>query len=168
MACDESLCSRCAKVQKTCCQSCEIYVTPGDVRRIATETGRTDFHHMQPPVNPNYQDQDDDPAWKEFVFNEEGARRVLKRRTDGDCTFLGPHGCTLSLEVRPLVCRLYPYQYDETGIVDEDGEYCPMHLLSPGQSLLRVLDMNLDDARRWHRQLYVEIRLEKEKECSLV
>jgi uncharacterized protein len=67
-----------------------------------------------------------------------------------------------------LVCRLYRYQYDETGIHDEDGEYCPTRLLRLGQSLVHALDMNLQDAQRWHRQLYAEIRLEKETECSLV
>ena len=32
--------------------------------------------------------------------------------------------------------------------------------LAPGMGLITALEMNLDDARRWHRQLYQEIRSE--------
>ena len=37
---------------------------------------------------------------------------------------------------------------------------CPLELLPPQQGLIEALDMNVEDARRWHRQLYREIRLE--------
>ncbi|MBI2477885.1 MAG: hypothetical protein HYV60_04340 [Planctomycetia bacterium] len=86
---------------------------------------------------------------------------MLKKTPDNDCSLLGPHGCTLPLEVRPLVCRLYPYDYDERGIRDELASGCPLELLRPGQVLLEVLGMKIDDGRRWHKQLYEEIRLEK-------
>jgi Fe-S-cluster containining protein len=156
---EESLCSRCARVRKTCCYF-EIYVTPGDVKRIAAYSGRTDFHEFRVPADANYLDQDDDPAWRDQVAGEDGRRRVLKRRAGDACTFLGAHGCTLPLEVRPLVCRLHPYEYTEAGISEELSDSCPTHLLKHGQTLLIALDMNLEVARRWHRQLYAEIRCE--------
>ena len=34
-------------------------------------------------------DQDDDPTWQRHVFRADGSRRILKRRANGDCTFLG-------------------------------------------------------------------------------
>jgi hypothetical protein len=88
---------------KTCCQTAEVYVTRGDVRRIEEHSGRTDFHEFRQPENPIYQpdDQFDDPVWQENVFQPDGSRRVLKREAGGDCTFLGSAGCTLPLEVRP-------------------------------------------------------------------
>jgi Fe-S-cluster containining protein len=145
---------------KTCCQTSEIYVTRGDVARITDHTGVTDFHEPRVPANALYLDQDDDPTWRDHVFRRDGSRRVLKRQANGDCTFLGPHGCRLPLEVRPLVCRIYPFEYDEQGIHDELAVGCPLELLQPDQGLIAALEMNIDDARRWHRQLYEEVRME--------
>jgi Fe-S-cluster containining protein len=158
---EEFLCMRCSRHMKTCCQTCEIYTTPRDVERIADFTGREDFYEYRAPTNPVYLDNDDDPAWRDNVFRADGTRRVLKRRAEGDCTFLGPHGCTLPMHVRPLVCRIYPYDYDEHGIKPDLAQGCPLELLRPQQGLIEALDMNLQDAQRWRTQLYEEIRLEK-------
>jgi Fe-S-cluster containining protein len=157
---DEFLCVRCARHYKTCCQRCEIYVTPNDVDRITQHAQRSDFFEYRVPHDPDYADQDDDPTWRDHVFRQDGTRRVLKRQDNGDCTFLGPRGCVLPLETRPLVCRLYPYDYTERGIEAELSEGCPLELLRPGQGLIEALDMNLVDAQRWRSQLYEEIRLE--------
>lgn len=146
----------------TCCQTCEIYVSPGDARRIAAFTGRTDFHEDRLPDNPSYADQDDDIAWRDNVFLADGSRRVLKRQASGDCMFLGTAGCTLPLEIRPLVCRLYPFAYDAEGIQQDLSPGCPTHLLRPGWSLLQELDMQRADAERWQAMLYQEILLESE------
>jgi len=151
---------------KTCCQTREVYVTLGDVRRIEVHVGRPDFVQFSAPADATYLDQDDDPMWRDHVFRHDGSRRVLQRRPEGDCTFLGSHGCTLPLEVRPLVCRLYPFEYTAEGIQHELATGCPLELLPAGQGLVQALDMNIDAARRWHRQLYEEILLEKtEVEC---
>jgi Fe-S-cluster containining protein len=147
---------------KTCCQTSEVYATPGDVERISSSTGRRDFTEFRVPVNSEYADQGDDSAWSEHVFREDGSRRVLKRQPGGDCTFLGPQGCVLPLETRPLICRLYPYDYSEQGIHDELAPGCPLELLRPGLRLLEELDIKLEDARRWHKQLYAEIRRERD------
>ncbi|NUQ64975.1 MAG: YkgJ family cysteine cluster protein [Pirellulales bacterium] len=157
---DEHLCVRCSCLGRTCCQWSEVYVTPGDVDRIAEHLERSDFYEYREPSDSDYAAQDDDPAWQHYVFQPDGMRRVLKRRHGGDCTMLGPSGCRLPWEVRPLVCRIYPYDYDEIGIKPQLLHGCPVHLLKPGQSLITLLDMNVDAARRWHRQLYEEIRLE--------
>jgi uncharacterized protein len=159
---EEPLCARCARaVKTTCCQQREIYITPGDVRRINAYTGLSGFSVFEAVANPDYLDQDDDPLWAQCVFREDGARRTLRRISSGNCMFLGPAGCMLPLEVRPLVCRLHPYDYTEEGIKDELAPGCPSHLLKPGQGLIESLGMNLEDARRWHHQLYDEIRQEK-------
>lgn len=165
---DEPLCVRCARLGKTCCQRSEVYVTPGDVDRITEQIGHTDFYEYRRPDNPAYADQDGDPAWQHYVFQPDGTRRVLRRRPEGDCVMLGPAGCKLSWEVRPLVCRLYPFDYDENGIKPQLLHGCPVHLLRPGQSLIAVLDMNVEAARQWHRQLYEEIRLEKTADVDRV
>ncbi len=165
---NESLCQRCAQHMRTCCQTREIYVTLGDVDRINTFGNHQNFFEYRPPSDPSYLNQEDDPTWARCVLGPRGRRRVLKRRANGDCLFLGSRGCGLPLEVRPLVCRLYPFDYNEQGIKDEPAAGCPIHLLSPGQELLTVLDMKLPLARQWHEQLYREIRMKRKPQCSLV
>ena len=102
------LCAHCAQIGKTCCQLTEIYVTVGDVRRIASFSSRIDFFEYRMPVNPDYAADDTDPLWQRLVFRPDGSRRVLKHQDSGDCFFLGPSGCQLSLSSRPLICRLHP------------------------------------------------------------
>jgi Fe-S-cluster containining protein len=160
----EFLCVRCARHMKTCCQTSEVYTTLGDVDRITGHTGRSDFYEFRVPENPFYEDQDDDPVWRDHVFRSDGSRRVLQRKASGDCTFLGPQGCLLPLDVRPLVCRLYPFDYVAEGIVEALSPGCPLELLAPGQGLLEALGMNRPDAVGWHRQLYTELLLEVDKQ----
>jgi Fe-S-cluster containining protein len=130
------------------------------VKRIDDHIGRGDFYEFRKAENPDYADQDDDPVWRDRVFRADGTRRVLKRQENGDCTFLGPRGCALPLEMRPLICRIYPYDYNADGIAADLASGCPLELLRPGQGLIQALDMNLNDARRWRDQLYEEIQLE--------
>lgn len=157
---NDFLCVRCARHQRTCCQTAEVYVSPGDQQRIEQFTGRdpAEFVEFRAPVNPVYADQDDDPVWQRHVFRADGSRRILKRLASGDCSFLGPQGCVLPLEIRPIVCRMYPYQYNADGVIDGMSTGCPTELLRPGWGLIEELGMNIDDAQRWHRQLYEELQ----------
>jgi Fe-S-cluster containining protein len=144
---------------RTCCQTTEIFVTQGDVERIAHATGRDDFTTFRPPENPAYADHGDDPAWR-GIFEADGTRRVLVRQDNDDCTFLGPRGCVLELETRPLVCRLYPFDYTADGLRTELAEGCPLELLIPGRGVLDELEMTPAQAKGWHQQLYAEIALQ--------
>lgn len=149
-------CAKHAQMGKTCCQTCEILVTDGDQNRIAAYTGEREFFEYRAPDDPVYLEQDDDPNWLKWAFRPDGTRRVLKRQASGDCRFLGPQGCRLPVETRPLVCRLYPYTYTEAGI-DGVSDGCPTEVIPPGSTILEVLDMRRDDADRWHRMLYAEL-----------
>jgi len=153
------LCARCAQLGKTCCQLTEIHVTAGDVKRIAAQSSRIDFYEYRRPVNQEYAADDNDPVWQFLVFRPDGSRRVLKQQQSGDCFFLGPHGCQLPMEARPLICRLHPYLYNANGILDGVlDQRCPSHLLESGDSLPAVLGMSLEQARTWHNTLYAEIK----------
>lgn len=146
---------------KTCCQTSEVHLTPGDVGRIAAYTARQGFYEYRAPQKAVYEHaEDDDPVWRENVFRPDGTRRVLKREEDGNCIFLGERGCVLPLEVRPLVCRIYPFDYDQNGVKERElSPGCPLELLRPGADLVAELAMNRADADRWQAQLYQEIRL---------
>lgn len=155
-------CARCARVQRTCCQRAQIIVTDGDIQRIRVHAGRDDFWEHRAPLSYHYAEpDDDDPNWLVYTIEPDGTRRVLKRTDDHGCTFLGAAGCVLPLEVRPLVCRLYPFSYNERGLTGEDSDYCPKWLLAPpesGLSMLNVLQMDPADGERWRAQLYAELR----------
>ena len=152
-------CARCAAVQKTCCQRAEIVLTRGDLARVRAASGRDDFFHSRAPSDPAYGAFDaSDPNWVAWTVHE-GKRRVLKKQSNGDCTFLGERGCTLAEEERPLVCRLYPFTYSERGIQGVDSDYCPTKLLAPrGESMVDVLGMSPLVAERWRAMLYRELR----------
>jgi len=157
MATKAIFCVRCAGQGKTCCQGSEVYVTLRDMGRIGRHTAFSGFCDFASPSNPAYLDQSHDPVWQAHVFRRGGTRRVLKRKPSGDCVFLGAAGCLLSVETRPLVCRLYPYSYTAEGICAEFDPGCPISLLDPGESLIDALHMSRDKAREWHRILYEEI-----------
>lgn len=162
-ASEDFLCVRCARHMKTCCQTSEIYATPGDERRIKEFTGQAGFTEFRAPDDPVYLLQDDDPIWRDNVFRADGTRRVLKKQANDDCTFLGEHGCVLPLETRPLICRIYPYDYTADGLRVQLARGCPTELVPEGQTLLEALDIKRSDAERWHKQLYEEVLLERDE-----
>lgn len=158
-------CVKCGRLGKTCCQQREIFVTAGDRERVSTHTGLKDFWEYRAPADPSYLDPDNDPTWWRSVFRTDGTRPVLRRKPDGDCMFLGPAGCVLPLETRPLVCRLYPYEYTVEGLIGISSE-CPPQVIPPGSTILQVLDMRTSDAIRWHRMLYGEITTDPASEIA--
>lgn len=154
-------CARCAQLGPTCCQQREIFVTVGDRERIALHGGDRDFWEYRAPADPSYLDQREDPTWLALAFRADQTRAILRRADNGNCRYLGSAGCRLPLEVRPLVCRLYPYEYTAAGITGVSGD-CPQEVIPPGSTILKVLDMRAADAIRWHRMLYAELHAGKE------
>lgn len=151
------LCSLCAGQNNSCCVCRDILLSDGDLQRITEQTGTVNFFEMRVPQNTAYLNQADDPNWNRYTLRGDGARRVLKNLRPGICWFLAETGCRLPEHVRPLVCRLHPVEFTETGITGLSPE-CPADLLPPGESLLSNLEMNLDQAENWRRQLYAELR----------
>ncbi len=160
MGAAEPLCLACARERRTCCQIAQVYVTAGDVSRIAAHVGRDDFYGFVHPDDPDYADHPDDPLWLAAVFRADGRRRILTRGQNDECPFLGPRGCALDVETRPLVCRLYPFRYTEAGLGDLSAHHCPTHLLPVGACILSALGMDRAAALRWHALLYDELRAE--------
>jgi Fe-S-cluster containining protein len=154
-------------MQRTCCQRAEVVVTAGDVARIRRHSGRSDFWSRRAPQEGVYHGEDpDDPNWRRYTFAPDGTRNMLVRRPDGSCTFLGPQGCTLPGDVRPLVCRLYPFHYNEERLSGIDDSYCPKDELlrdeKPGATMLTVLRMDPALGEKWRRLLYEELRTRRE------
>lgn len=157
MADELSLCARCAASGRTCCQDTQIFLSRGDVRRVSAETPGEEFWEHAAPADENYEpDFTFDAVWGR-IFGPDGRRRVLRHRNGGDCWFLTATGCRLSLEARPLVCRLYPFDYNETSIKGVYGHICPEPEQSNTPMLLALLAMNRCEAENWRRMLYAEI-----------
>ena len=154
----ENCCARCAQAGKTCCQQTDIYVTMNDVRRIAAFMSRIDFFEYRAPSDPVYLGTDNDPLWQRHVFRLDGTRRVLKQHPSGDCIFLAGSGCRLELEVRPLICRLYPLTYTGEGLEVEPDERCSVRTLCNGQTLTEIFGISMQQAQRWHMDLYLEMK----------
>ena len=127
------------------------------MRRIQPFAEGVDFTEFRAPGYPVYDQQIEDPFWHKHVFQPDGTRRVLKQVNDGDCFFLGPAGCRLPVENRPIVCRLYPFDYTAEGLTEKPASGCPLELLSPGSELLPTLGMNRADGERLRAQLYEEM-----------
>jgi Fe-S-cluster containining protein len=139
-------------------------VTAGDVQRIAAFINRRGFYEFRMSCDPEYDDQDDDPIWQRCVFRSDHTRRVLKRRTDGNCLFLAPSGCRLPLGFRPLVCRLHPYTYSARGLDPKLSADCPVHLLPPGCHLEdAIAGCDPVQADQWRRLLYAEILVQNRR-----
>ncbi len=151
---EEILCARCARQGTTCCQNTRIFLTSGDMERIAA-AGMRDFHEVVAMAWPKTSAEDLDPAWRRTFAS--GVRRVLRRRPNGDCLFLGSAGCALDLSDRPLLCRLYPFDYDGNGIKGIHAHYCPYPENENAPLLLALLRMNRTEAEEWRAQFYREI-----------
>lgn len=105
---------------------------------------------------------ENDPVWLYYVFRPDGSRRVLKTTPEGNCTFLTENGCRLPLHIRPIVCRLHPYEYNAGGFYNAFAPGCPVDMLEPGRSLSACFDMDPAVAASWHKMLYDEIVLERQ------
>ena len=149
-------CARHAQIGRSCCQDTEILVTDGDRARIAAHTGTDDFLEVRPADDASYELDADDPVWA-LGFHPDGSRPVLRHQANGHCRFLGAAGCMLPMDTRPIVCRLFPYEYDASGITGVSTR-CPAEVVRPGNTIVDELDMDRKVADAWHAQLYDELR----------
>lgn len=155
-----SFCAVCARRGPTCCQRTEVYVTPGDVRRIAANENvdaSTPFHERRPPARPDdWPDPERDAPWA-ALLDADGQRRILRHTENGDCVFLRADGCALDERTRPLVCRLYPFAYGPDGVSGVDAWHCAPPARDDPSMALALLGMDRTRAEADRRQLYREI-----------
>ena len=151
----ETLCFKCSLNGTSCCKGTQIYLTNGDVLRISRFLGSRHFFAIE-MADTAYLDPGDDPTWLALTIRPDGQRRVLKRTGDKSCTMLGEKGCRLPMPVRPLVCRLYPYEFTEKGISGVDSS-CPISRERDWPALIEQLGMAMGATSKWHNMLYCEL-----------
>lgn len=150
-------CIDCSRTDACCCCGVEIYLTGGDVSRITKHNGISadEFSHFVAPTGI-YVDAAGDPGWNPLVLRPDGTRRIVKLRRDGSCTFLTSTGCSLPLDVRPLLCRIHPYDFDRQSLKGVDAD-CPISAMPDQPAALKAIGMPRDAVATWHRALYSEI-----------
>lgn len=161
------ICSDCAAKGKTCCQASDIIVTLGDIRRIqASAQPGAVFWEYRSALSDDYC-QDEDPNWDAYTCRKDGKRRMLKVKPDSSCLFLSGKGCQLSIDSRPLICRLYPYHYSESGLAGLDPYKCPPGTITDDPSSLpREFELSPANALLWHSQFYAELKADSPVPCS--
>ena len=157
------ICKQCSKRQLTCCQDSDIFITLGDIKRISKYIldthilSNTDFYEDREAGEAYIKAVKDNP--KDIIWNlvtiNNGMRRVTKKN-EGDCIFLSTTGCLLPLEIRPLVCRIYPFDFNQSGVFISSNCACPLDLV--GNDPPAALEIKLEDAIRWHKMLYKELK----------
>lgn len=152
-------CAICAGQGTSCCNKYQIFVTPGDISRIADISKDQIFFTFEPPVSSDIE-PDYDPSWLPLILSPDKHVRVLKRTFEKKCTFTSDTGCLLPPERRPLLCRLYPYTFMENGILGIDPD-CPISKERAWQPVLDRMGMPIPQARQWLSCLYGEIRKER-------
>jgi Fe-S-cluster containining protein len=151
-------CAVCAASNESCCQNRQIVLTRKDVERIAGITWNPNFFSFEAPES-DYLDQDDDPIWNILTLQSDGRRRILSRQSNHDCFFLSHNGCRLTLDVRPLICRIHPYMYIEKGLKGIDTE-CPIARRPDAAFVLEEIGMPSQQVEAWRHQLYSELMME--------
>jgi Fe-S-cluster containining protein len=132
----------------------QIYLTGEDIKRISNVIGSSGFFRYEKPWSWCERDEAD-PVWEKHVFGC-SRRRVVRRRVDGSCHFLGENGCVLDLEIRPLVCRLYPYEYRPDGIHGVHPK-CPVSRSETPETDFKTMGMRSDRVNAWHAAFYAEL-----------
>lgn len=120
---DPSICSRCAKLHPTCCR-----ISPGRedfcFPLSPAERRLLEQHHVL-ENGLHFAQSDNTPAFlcqlrrlfprdlsaikRLFPLHQKHDRLALT--IDGACVFLGPSGCSVPVQDRPLYCRIYPFWF---------------------------------------------------------
>lgn len=150
-----SQCIACARQEQSCCNHVDIFLTGGDIERISRMRPAEDFYRWA-PLTAEYEDGGGDPTWNALILNADRQRRILSHKNKGECYFLTETGCSLPSEVRPLLCRIYPYDFRESGLCGISTS-CPVATEKDWLSILEASEMHQANAQRWVCQLYAEI-----------
>jgi Fe-S-cluster containining protein len=139
-------------------------VTNGDINRIADSTGRNDFYHLRPvPEEMKYyyggpfDVEKGSEIYFKYLFDEEGKRNILKKNEKNECCFLTPDGCALAPNIRPIVCRLYPIDWNDNKEMWLNPQHCPKVLFKDEHEIREHVCLPEEEARRLIDLLYDEL-----------
>lgn len=103
-----------------CCTQFGVCITPSDILRITAATGMKPAEFVAVIDDPHERERHE-PA---VMISGRPSLLVLKWRTDRVCMFYGPGKCAI-YDVRPMLCRTYPFVLTKHEISDIKGRVCP-------------------------------------------
>jgi len=175
-----SACARCSqRLGRSCCEARDeeplATLTRADVERIQRATHRARDAFVVQEVFDEGQARAYEalrPGWRGYF--RRGTVRLTLARAGGACVFLQPgRGCTLSPEVRPTACLLYPFEPAEdagwTLAVEREGSValavasgeprCLAVEEADGRgALLRAFGLTAESLRDLERRLRADVR----------
>ncbi len=118
----KSLENPCSECNALCCKNYAVTLTSFDILRIYKKISSFDFIDL---VNS---DNFDTCLAQNIIFFEKKIPKeyylTLKRKRNGSCIFLGKDNlCTIYKE-RPMVCRLYPFKFENGEILAKEQIRC--------------------------------------------
>ncbi|WP_094605228.1 hypothetical protein SPSIL_033010 [Sporomusa silvacetica DSM 10669] len=159
-------CAQCARLQKTCCEreATKIALTGGDIARISQFAGQEDFYELK-PVEEELKDvyanpacyTEDDYIYVTYLFDDQGRRNILRKNPDQTCCFVTLTGCSLPHDIRPLLCRIYPYDWNDRLEIWIDGSYCPASLFKDEEDMVKKVGLSAAEALELIKLFYAEI-----------
>ena len=161
-----SVCEQCARLQKTCCErsDVEVALTEGDIIRIRRFYKANDFYRripVPPELAATYENPDHHDATVSLyvagLFDAQGRRPILEKQADGRCLFVTGQGCVLPVEARPLLCRLYPYDWNDQRLLWIHAPYCPHEFSADEMDLVQKIGDTKEIALNLVEQLYAEL-----------
>lgn len=153
------VCARCASQGPTCCEPEEgvalAPLTPGDIERIRAATGlaaRAFVRTRTISEDERSALESQDPVLKGLVH---GGRLRSLRKEGRACVFHDrAHGCSLAWDVRPLLCRRFPFLRVRGRIHVQPGGECLACDEAPDlEGLLSLLGMDEAGLRALDRAL---------------
>lgn len=163
-----SVCAQCAGRQKTCCERPDIQIalTPGDIQRLRDHCGHAEFFErkaVEPEFRSHYVNPENhssnDALYVKHLFDEQGRRPVLLKQADLSCLFVTPTGCSLPHSIKPLLCRIYPFDWNDQLDLWLDSAYCPPELFASEADLIARISEGEAETRELIRLFYREIGL---------
>jgi len=141
----KSACRNCVSYNDGCCVypffwEWKIIVLPKEIERISQFSGKqpSEFIDDSPLVDSQleyYTEQNgEDPLWGR-LFEIWNKPTGLK----GSCPFLKPEGCTLPYEVKPMLCQMYPLNFNITEnkvFLSEEPDCLLYHVVSGKDEVL--------------------------------
>lgn len=89
----------------------------------------------------------------DVLFPPEGTHRRLATGRDGSCRLLGPEGCSLERENRPLHCRLFPFWVRGGAIMVSQSDCLALEEAARIEDVYASMGIRPAHVRDMHRRL---------------
>jgi Fe-S-cluster containining protein len=161
---EAAVCQRCSERGRTCCEPVDgvalAPLTPGDTRRIADATG-LDTETFSTSRRLDREEiealEAEDPVLRGLVGSD-GLIRSLARTGEACVFWRRGKGCSLSYEVRPLLCRRFPIVRRGSALsVRPGGDCLAIEEAADMPSLLITLGITEGELSRIDRQIRTDL-----------